>query len=509
MSDAAAPPPAQSFFEGPGGSMLRAVHEAVVMIDATQCIVALNPAAERLLGCAAADALGQSLARFVPLPWRAEHGAWVDAFVAEQAPSRAMAADRRVSVQRADGRMAEARITLTRVEMNVGGRVQPFFAALMRDMGDEQALEQQLARLERRMRMVFEMSPIAIWICEGERLVFANRAAERLFGVASIDSLLGRSVYSLLAPDTHEVLREEIGRTLAGGPLGAIVAGRLLRPDGQVREIEIAFAPLPDHGQTTLQMVVNDVTQRRREAADLQRSQRALRELSANAVEVREEERRRIARELHDELGQRLSALKIDLSNFATAAGLAPDDTRLAGMTAMIDDTLASVRRIASDLRPLMLDDLGLNAAIEWLARDASRRIGFAVHARLPLTEPQVDQRVAIALYRMVQEALTNVARHAQAQSVEIELGVETGTQGESLRLTVSDDGVGLSDTALQRPNSFGLLGLRERAHMLGGEVHIGARRGGGTRLSVRLPAQPVAPAAPLSPAAPAVDWSR
>jgi signal transduction histidine kinase len=234
-------------------------------------------------------------------------------------------------------------------------------------------------------------------------------------------------------------------------------------------------------------MVISDVTERRAKAVEIEDSRRLLRRLSASVVEAREEERRRIARELHDELGQRLTALKIDLANLATSTALGTSDPRVANMSATIDDTLASVRRIASDLRPLMLDDLGLNAAIEWLADDASRRIGIDVQANLPPQEPALDQRVAIALYRMVQEALTNVARHARATEVTIDLRAE----GDSLLLSVVDDGVGLAEGALQRNGSFGLLGLRERAHMLGGEVQVSAEPGGGTRLAVRVPAQP------------------
>jgi two-component system sensor histidine kinase UhpB len=181
--------------------------------------------------------------------------------------------------------------------------------------------------------------------------------------------------------------------------------------------------------------------------------------------------------------------LKIDLTSLAAQARLDRNDVRVAGMQAMLDDTLASVRRIASDLRPLMLDDLGLTAAIEWLARDASQRMGIPVHTRLPVAEPAVDPRVATALYRMVQEALTNVARHAQAQSVEVALREHEG----QLALMVSDDGVGLDERALQRAGSYGLMGLRERAHMLGGRIAVAARPGGGTRLSVHVPAQPLA----------------
>ena len=484
---APSPSPASRLFEGACSGLFAASHEAMVMIDEQQRVVAMNPAAERLLGCSAADTLGQSLERFIPEPWRGPHAGQVREFAASGILQRTMASGRRVDALRADGRQVPVDIALSRVDWAGPDGPCNGLVALMRDTSEQEALREQLAAIERRMRAVFDLAPVAIWICEDDLLVYANRASVRLFGVDSIDQLLDRRLWDLLAPDSHDALRAEVRRTLEGKTAGAIVMGRLTHADGGLREVEIALAALPDHGHRTVQLVVNDVTGRRREAAELERSRHELRELSASVVEAREEERRRIARELHDELGQRLTALKIDLAGLATAARLPPRDERVAGMQAMLDDTLASVRRIASDLRPLMLDDLGLTAAIEWLARDASRRMGVPVHARLPVDEPALDQRVAIALYRMVQEALTNVARHAQARSVDIELC----TDGDRLLLTVSDDGIGVDASTLQRTGSFGLMGLRERAHMLGGSIEIGGRAGGGTRLVVRLPAHP------------------
>lgn len=479
------PPPgtasaSSALFEGLSGKLLFATREAILMIDESQAIVAMNPAAERLLGCDAAQTLGTSLDRFVPPRWRAQHASLVRGFAESHDAQRLMRMGRRVDLLRADGSTAPVEIALSRIEMIDHGRPRTLFAAMLRDSSDECALEEQLAALERRMRAVFELSPSAIWICEDDVLTYANRAALRMFDADSIGELIGRRVWTLLDDGSHALLRQEIERTLAGQTIGAIVGARLTRPGRAARDIEIALAALPDHGKRTVQMVVSDVTERRREAT-------GLRELSASVVEAREEERRRIARELHDELGQRLTALKIDLTTLAAQAALPAGEPRVAAMQAMLDDTLASVRRIASDLRPLMLDDLGLNAAIEWLARDASRRIGIPVHTRLPLVEPALDQRVAIALYRMVQEALTNVARHAQARSVEIILQV----QERQLVLTVADDGVGVAEQALRRAGSFGLMGLRERAHMLGGQIEIGRRPRGGTRLTVRVPAHP------------------
>jgi two-component system sensor histidine kinase UhpB len=482
---------AGSFFDGPFSSVLWAVHEAIVMVDEAQRIVALNPAAEALLGCRSDEVLGSPLERFVPLPWREAHRKFVADFARNAAAPRAMAAGRRVEVLRSNGEVIAAQITLSRVSMGDGATTRQCHAVLMRDLREEQALEARLVDYQRRMRAVFELSPLAIWICDDERLIYANRATARLFGAADLDQLLGRSVLEWFDAGSHETLRGEVARALAGeraeAPATSVVVGRLLRPDGGQREVEIALAALPDHGRSTVQMVINDVTDRRAKALELEGSRRLLRKLSASVVEAREEERRRIARELHDELGQRLTALKIDLANLADSAALSSADPRVANMSATIDDTLASVRRIASDLRPLMLDDLGLNAAIEWLAEDTSRRIGIDVQAHLPPEEPALDHRVAIALYRMVQEALTNVARHARASEVTIELR----SDGEALLLSVVDDGVGLAEGALQRSGSFGLLGLRERAHMLGGDVQVSAEPGGGTRLSVRVPPQP------------------
>lgn len=203
-------------------------------------------------------------------------------------------------------------------------------------------------------------------------------------------------------------------------------------------------------------------------------------------VEAREEERRRIARELHDELGQRLTALKMELSSLASAKGPRSDETRIANMLEMIDDTVASVRRIAADLRPMMLDDLGLNAAIEWLARDAARRLDMEITVRLSEEDPPVTQGAAIALYRMVQEALTNVARHARATEVNIEMRQEGG----ELVLTVRDNGVGFPADLQHNEGRYGLLGIRERAYMLGGRLEVDNPPGGGGRLTVRLPLQ-------------------
>jgi PAS domain S-box-containing protein len=470
---------------------LQAAHEGIVVIDAQQRIVAFNPAAERMFGCAAAQALGQPIERFLPPDARGRHGPLVDASAAEAAGS-ALRPPRRVRALRADGSAFPAEISLSPVDIAVGGGVQRLLAALVRDRGEEQALRDEVERLQLRLDTILELAPIAIWVADGERIVFANRAAAELLGARTGEDLVGRAVYDLVQPPARAALQAQVARVLAGETGLPPVAARLAHladtgaspDDDDVRELEIAVASLPDHGHTTVQMVVADVTQRRREAAELQRSRQALRGLSASVVDAREQERRRIARELHDELGQRLSALKLELAGCAGAAGLGPQDPRLQAMLAMLDDTMAAVRRIAADLRPLMLDDLGLAAAVEWLAAEATRRLGMQVQVEVDELVPEPGEPLAIAVYRMVQEALTNAARHARASRVQVRLRCRAG----ELQLSVQDDGPGFPLPVRGRPGSYGLLGMRERARLLGGRVEIDNAPEGGGRVRVWLP---------------------
>jgi two-component system, NarL family, sensor histidine kinase UhpB len=262
-----------------------------------------------------------------------------------------------------------------------------------------------------------------------------------------------------------------------------------------VRDVVIAIAALPDHGNTAVQMVITDVTERAQQGRELERSRGELRKLSASMVNAREDERRRIARELHDELGQRLTALKMELSSLGAQTDAGARAQRTAAMLEMVDETVASVRRIATELRPLMLDDLGLNAAIEWLAHGWAARMGIKVRLRLDPADPDIGEAAAIALYRMVQEALTNIARHARASEVRIELR----QAGGALRLTVQDNGVGFAESSMYREGSHGLMGLRERAYMLGGELQVGNARSGGGRITVRLPLRGVGAATTAS----------
>lgn len=216
----------------------------------------------------------------------------------------------------------------------------------------------------------------------------------------------------------------------------------------------------------------------------LEESEARLRELAAFRESVREEERSRIARELHDELGQSLTALRIDLGWLKNRCALGDDTAaeRLGASFALIDRTMEAVRRIAEDLRPRMLDDLGLAAAVEHHVEQFACRTGIACDLAMNREEFDIGSAAATALYRIVQEALTNVARHAKAGRVAIR--IEQADDG--IALAVEDDGCGLP--AASGEGTFGLLGMRERVQMLGGRLDLGSAPGGGTIVDVRLP---------------------
>ncbi|MFK0311849.1 PAS domain S-box protein [Pseudomonas sp. NPDC090233] len=260
--------------------------------------------------------------------------------------------------------------------------------------------------------------------------------------------------------------------------------GRILTREGEQRwaDIKASTRRLAD-GRVVWDGIVWDITQSKRAELALEKSQEQLRELSAHLESVREEEKARIAREVHDELGQMLTVLKLEVSMCELAfAELDPGlHERLASMKRLIAQLFQLVRDVATALRPPILD-AGIASAIEWQARRFETRTQIPCLVQVPDNLPALSDAKATGLFRILQEALTNVMRHAQAHSVEIELVRE----GEKLRMTISDDGSGFC-LDQPRPTSFGLVGVRERVLMLGGSMALYSEPGEGTSLSVTI----------------------
>jgi signal transduction histidine kinase len=220
--------------------------------------------------------------------------------------------------------------------------------------------------------------------------------------------------------------------------------------------------------------------------AQLQAAYHHLQALSAHLQSVREEEQARIALEIHDELGQALTGLKFELSRLAQRLRDAPGDLseKVTRLGEVVDETIHNVRRISSELRPAILDDLGLFDALEWHAEEFEKRTGIRCTIKAPRQRLEVGPDLGIALFRICQESLTNVARHARARTVRIVLA----STRDHVVLEVRDDGVGIPQAALTDVKSLGLLGMRERARAFGGEVTIQGAPGQGSVVRVQIP---------------------
>ncbi|KAB0661683.1 PAS domain S-box protein [Burkholderia diffusa] len=354
--------------------------------------------------------------------------------------------------------------------------------------GDSQPTEARM------MGIIRSSMEAIITVDESQTIVIFNPAAERVFGVSAMEAV--GAPLSRFIPErfraAHARHVEQFGVTgVSERQMGRQRVLFGLRADGTEFPIEASISQIRDGTGKLYTVMLRDVTERMRAENALKQSREELRDLSANLQNVREEEKTRIARELHDDLGQQLTALKMDLSAVELGLGgvVAPNTgvrEQLGGMHRLIDSIVASVRRIAADLRPVMLDDLGLVPAIEWLANDFTRRYRITVDRDIAPVDTAFTGTGSTTLFRIVQEALTNVARHADATHVKLALKVEDGY----CMLRIADNGHGAPEhtrDAQERP-SFGLIGIRERAHMLDGTVTIDNRPGAGFTITVALP---------------------
>jgi signal transduction histidine kinase len=226
--------------------------------------------------------------------------------------------------------------------------------------------------------------------------------------------------------------------------------------------------------------------ERDRAEREIRNSREQLRNLSAHLQSVREQERTRMAREIHDELGQSLTALKMDVS-WLHRRFLEQDAAfkkKLVSMEEVIDRTIQTVQKLSGELRPGILDDLGLAAAIEWQAEEFQNRTGIECEVSLSPEETVLDKDQSTTMFRIFQETLTNVIRHARATKVEVWLEERNG----SIVLEITDNGRGISEAEINNPRSFGLIGMRERVKFIEGEVSIVGSPGNGTRIKVTLP---------------------
>jgi PAS domain S-box-containing protein len=393
-------------------------------------------------------------------------------------------------IHRYDGIMCHLR-ALGEVSRNERGEATRLLITLVDTTAQETAAA-ALQETETRLRQVIDLVPQFIFAKNKlGQFILVNQALADAYGT-TVENLLGKTDadFNTNSIEVANFLKDDF-EVINSGRRKDISEERITDSRGQVRYLHTVKIPfhLTSSAERAILGVSTDITEQKMAEEELRKNTVQLRQLSNRLRAIREEESTRIAREIHDELGQTLTALKMDIAMledkfpFNDAAGR-ESAAHISGMTVLIDSAIRTVRRISSELRPAALDRFGLTAAIEWQADEFRKRTGISCICNLPKEEMEIDPEVNITIFRILQESLTNITRHAGASVVRISLW----KKNNSMVLQVDDDGKGIRSTDQKKQGSFGLLGIRERASALDGAVTISSAPDKGTSIIVAIP---------------------
>ncbi len=364
-------------------------------------------------------------------------------------------------------------------------------AGLAEDITERKMAEQTLRSTEQHFRALIEKSSDAISLCGPDgTIMYASPSTPQVLGFTP-DELIRFNVFDLVHPDDRPMLARHMSELVGCPGISIRIEARARHKDGSWRWLEGTQRNLL--GEPSVGAIVNnyrDITGRKQAEEQFRGTTEELRALSENILSAREQEGARIAREIHDELGSALTSLKWDLEGIDKAISTSSDQSQLSPvrkrieeMTKLMDTTINVVRRIASELRPSVLDDLGLGEALEWQAQQFQERTGLQCRCDGALHDLNLTEQQATAVFRIFQEALTNILRHAQATHVRFVMQEDE----DEFRLTITDNGRGITNEEKSGQRSIGLLGMRERAYLIGGTVDIAGSKGKGTVVTVRV----------------------
>jgi two-component system sensor histidine kinase UhpB len=364
---------------------------------------------------------------------------------------------------------------------------------LGRLFAQQESAQEAIRESEERYRRLFETSPDSITVCDSQfNISMINQRGVQLFGYQNAEEMLGKNIYEFLGSKSYQQAQKNLKKLMEGNELHNVEA-IVFKKDGSAFPIESNAAMILDAERKPKALIAisRDINERKRAENELKKSRQQLRALTLHMQSLKEEESKRIAREIHDELGSALTGLKWDMELMEQTL-LELQDAKMRctlqkaiqSSISLIDETTNTVRRISSELRPGVLDDLGLVEAIEWQTQQFQTRTGIDCHCDSSSLVTDLTGEQATVIFRIFQEILTNVLRHAQASCIRIILKEER----EEIILSVEDNGLGITESEQLNPRSLGLLGMRERAFSVGGEVQITGKKGEGTTVLVRIP---------------------
>lgn len=380
-------------------------------------------------------------------------------------------------------------------------RLPPAIERELTDGANRREAEVDRDVLLQQLQLQIDRMPIGYMVFDAQlRITDWNRAAQHILGYTR-DEVLGMGPpYSLILPASALAETERIADRVRRGEMNAESIHENLAKDGRRVLCHWFNTPMFDGGGVFLGVLsmVQDVTAQQQSERELRARTQQLRALTASLTSARENESRRIARELHDELGSSLTTIKWDLDHLGAAIA-GPIDlgaatalrAKLAELATLAQSTMGAVQRIAAELRPGVLDDLGLADAIEWQALEFAKRTHIRCDCDCAVGDAVFTTDQATTLFRILQEALTNVLRHSAASIVRISLSIDN----DAYVLRVADDGRGISLADTGSPTALGILGMRERAALIGATLKMSGRPGTGTVVSVRMPRRPSPPA--------------
>jgi len=349
-------------------------------------------------------------------------------------------------------------------------------------------------QIEEKYRSIFENAQEGIFrSTPGGIFIMANQSMARMLGYDSPEDLINglTDIVRQLYVDFKE--RTNLIKMVEQQGFAKNHEARFYRKDGRIIWVSITIMPTRDEkGQIQyFEGIAEDITDRKRAEEEIRHTQEQMRAFASRLQVVREEERTRIAREIHDELGGALTGIKIDFSLLTKATGEIKDESlkhlllyQMHNTMKQIDKTIRTVRKIATELRPGILDDLGILAALEWQLNDFQKHTGIHCEWVSSMEEINLDEQGATALFRIFQEALTNVARHAGATALRVHLRKEA----DIYVLDVKDNGRGITKNDIDNKKSLGLLGMRERTLAFGGRIEVKGHPGRGTKVTVEIP---------------------
>lgn len=395
--------------------------------------------------------------------------------------------------QRAEDRTVELNEFNERLEARIAERSAQIEASnrdLRREASERRAAESDALEARRRLDGIIDSAMDAIiTVDDNQNIVLFNATAESVFGCPRAEAL-GRPLEQFIPSrfrGGHRGHVRNFGQAGEGSrrmSAQRVVTG--LRRNGEEFPIDASISKATLNGRRFYTVILRDVTERTRAEEALRRSKDELHEMAVVSSTAREQEKARIARELHDELGQSLTALRMDLT-WLKERRLPGDEAhaaKLAGMETILAGTIAATRHISTELRPMMLDDLGIVPAASWLVDNLREHHGIDCALVVEPPDFELGDPHATAVFRILQESLTNIAKHASASKVGVSL---TRAHGQIV-LRVSDNGRGFDASTPRKSGSFGLVGLRERAYLVGGQLTVDSGPGRGTSIEIRIP---------------------